>query len=161
LVGGLGRQGATTSGLPDWSVPYYQQGMQSAQPVVNDTLAGKYLTPDSNPYLKQYADAFSKNAADSYARGTSAQTMGQFQNAGAFGGTAMQETQAANNQAFQDSTNQALSGMFGNAYNQERSNQNGMANNLYGLPRGATTTPGQNGLAGALGGALTGYSLLK
>jgi hypothetical protein len=71
------------------------------QTQVADTLNGKYLDPQSNPYFKGALN----NIADAYARGTGAQTASAFNKAGAYGGSAMQETQAANNQAFANSLN--------------------------------------------------------
>jgi hypothetical protein len=98
----------------------YQQNTQN---LTNDTLSGKYLDPASNPYLAQTASAMGQQMADAYGRGTSAQTMAQFQKNGAYGGSAMQETQAANNQAFGNSLGNAMNSLFGGNYSQERGNQ--------------------------------------
>jgi len=95
----------------------------AATSLATDTMNGKYLNPETNPYLQKTADYMTKNMSDAYARGTGAQTMGQFQNAGAFGGSAMKETQAANNQQFADSLGNSLNSLYGGNYANERSNQ--------------------------------------
>lgn len=68
---------------------------------ITDTLNGKYLDPQSNPYFQGYLN----NAADAYARGTAAQTDAAFNSGGAYGGSAYQETKQAQNKAFADSLN--------------------------------------------------------
>lgn len=73
----------------------------ASQQQVTDTLNGKYLDPQSNSYFQGALN----NIADAYARGTGAQTSAAFNRAGAFGGSAMAETQGANNKAFADSLN--------------------------------------------------------
>lgn len=105
----------------------------AANTLATDTMNGKYLNPESNPYLAATGADMGKQMADAYARGTSAQTMGQFQNAGAFGGSAMQETQKANDQAFGNSLGTAMNNLYGGNYASERSNQLGMAGNTPAL----------------------------
>ena len=97
--------------------------MQAGAGMVQNTLNGQYMDPNSNPYLKGTFDAMSGRMADAYARGTGAQTMAQFNNAGAYGGSAMQEVQKANNTAFADSLGQLANQVYGDNYQQERSRQ--------------------------------------
>lgn len=97
--------------------------MQAGSQMVQNTLSGQYMNPDSNPYLKGTYDAMAGRMADAYARGTGAQTMAQFNNAGAYGGSAMQETQQANNTAFGDSLGQLANQVYGDNYQQERGRQ--------------------------------------
>ena len=41
----------TTQDLPAWQLPYFQGAMPGAARTMEDTIAGKYLDPASNPYL--------------------------------------------------------------------------------------------------------------
>lgn len=97
--------------------------MKAGAGMVQNTLNGQYMDPNSNPYLKGTYDAMAGRMADAYARGTGAQTMAQFNNAGAYGGSAMQEVQKANNTAFADSLGQLANQVYGDNYQQERSRQ--------------------------------------
>jgi hypothetical protein len=124
----------------------YQQNTQN---LTNDTLSGKYLDPASNPYLAQTASAMGQQMADAYGRGTSAQTMAQFQKNGAYGGSAMQETQAANNQAFGNSLGNAMNSLFGGNYSQERGNQLNTLNQIPNLTSSLYTGANNQLAAGA------------
>lgn len=73
----------------------------ASQQQVTDTLNGKYLDPQSNPYFQGTLN----NTADAYARGTHASTDAAFNRAGAYGGSAYTEQTGANNKAFADSLN--------------------------------------------------------
>ncbi|KMJ53790.1 hypothetical protein ACG97_05970 [Vogesella sp. EB] len=97
--------------------------MQAGAGMVQNTLNGQYMSPDSNPWLKGTYDAMAGRMSDAYARGTGAQTMAQFNNAGAYGGSAMQEVQQANNTAFADSLGQLANQVYGDNYQQERGRQ--------------------------------------
>ena len=111
----------------------------NTQKLTNDTLSGQYLDPTTNPYLAKTASAMGQQMADAYARGTGAQTMAQFQKNGAYGGSAMQETQAANNQAFGNSLGNAMNSLYGGNYSQERSNQLNTLNNTPALTQNLYT----------------------
>lgn len=83
------------------------------------TMEGQYFTPATanpysgpNPYLDQAIQKTQGDIARNYAAGTGAQTLAQFRNAGAFGGSAMQETQ--------DMQNRVLGDTLANASNQMR-----------------------------------------
>ncbi|WP_354686690.1 hypothetical protein [Cupriavidus necator] len=122
-------QGQTYAGLNP-----YQSG--AIQGVIDRGMAGSSLTDAAqnatqniasgggmyqsgqNPYMGEnpYLDAMiakqSGDIANAYATGTGAQTMAQFRNAGAFGGSAMAETQNMQNKTLADS--------IANASNQAR-----------------------------------------
>lgn len=102
----------------------------SGSPVVNaaqqqqlDTINGQYLNPDTNPYLQQTYDQAADRVTDSFARGTAAQTDARFARAGAFGGSAWNEMQGANQQALGDSLGGLAANIYGNNYANERSRQ--------------------------------------
>ncbi|MBY4946997.1 hypothetical protein K6V92_10240 [Cupriavidus respiraculi] len=82
------------------------------------TMQGQYFKPaevnpyaGANPYLDQAIQKTQGDIAKSYATGTGAQTMAQFRNAGAFGGSAMMEQQDMQNRALGDSLSNASSSM--------------------------------------------------
>lgn len=78
------------------------------------TMQGQYFAPSTvgNPYLDQTIQKTQGDIARNYAAGTGAQTLAQFRNSGAFGGSAMQETQ--------DAQNRVLGDTLANASNQAR-----------------------------------------
>lgn len=84
------------------------------------TMQGQYFAPSTigNPYLDQVIDKTQGDIARSYAAGTGAQTLAQFRNSGAFGGSAMQETQDMQNRALGDALSNASSSMRMQDYQQ-------------------------------------------
>lgn len=74
--------------------------------------SGQNAYMGENPYLDAMIAKQTGDISDAYARGTGAQTMAQFRNAGAFGGSAQAEQTAANNKTLADS--------IANASNQAR-----------------------------------------
>lgn len=97
--------------------------VNAAQQQTLNTINGDYLNPSTNPYLQQTYDQAAKRVADSFARGTAAQTDARFARAGAFGGSAWNEIQGANQQALGDSLSGMAANIFGNNYAQERNRQ--------------------------------------
>lgn len=88
-----------------------------------DTINGRYLNPQSNPYLQQTYDLAANRMADAYARGTGASTNAAFGSSGSFGGSAHQEMVQANNRAFGDSLANLGNQIFGGNYQAERARQ--------------------------------------
>ena len=91
------------------------------------TMQGQYFTPATanpysgpNPYLDQAIQKTQGDIARNYAAGTGAQTMAQFRNAGAFGGSAMQETQDMQNRALGDTLSNASNQMRMQDYNAQQ-----------------------------------------
>lgn len=89
----------------------------AAQDALMPTLQGAYLDPTTNPIW----GPMSSRLADAYATGTAAQTDAAFNRAGAFGlgNSAYEEAVGRNQQNFGD----ALAGLAGNIFNQERGRQ--------------------------------------
>lgn len=111
-----------------------RQRAAAGSPVVNaaqqqalSTINGDYLNPQSNPYLQQTYDLAANRMTDAYSRGTAAQTDANFARAGAFGGSAWNERQQANEQSLGDSLAMLGNQIFGNNYQRERQNQLGMS----------------------------------
>ncbi|MCD6674839.1 MAG: hypothetical protein LT106_18555 [Burkholderiaceae bacterium] len=95
----------------------------AAQQQTMDTIGGNYLTPESNPYLQQTFDTAANRVTDAFSRGTAAQTDARFARAGAFGGSAWNEAQQANQTALGDSLSGLAANLYGNNYAQERARQ--------------------------------------
>lgn len=95
----------------------------ASQQQTMDTMAGNYLNPATNPYLQQTYDTAANRVADSFARGTAAQTDARFARANAFGGSAWNEAQQANQTALGDSLAGLAANIYGNNYAQERGRQ--------------------------------------
>ncbi|MCL4823366.1 MAG: hypothetical protein KJZ57_04020 [Anaerolineales bacterium] len=107
-----------------------RQRSMAGSPVVNaaqqqtlNTINGDYLNPSTNPYLQQTFDQAANRVTDAFSRGTAAQTDARFARAGAFGGSAWNEMQGANQQALGDSLAGMAANIFGNNYAQERNRQ--------------------------------------
>ena len=172
-------------GLVDYALPAGQSYAQMAQNTINGQYLGQGLGTNpyagANPYLDQSMDNVSRRMTDDYKNGTAAQTMGQFAQAGAFGGSAHQQFTESQNRAFADSLGQTLGNMQmqdyttqqGLAENQlnrnlqqfqgERSNMMGASTGLGNLGQTSTSTmqgvgPVQGALAGAMGGWAMGNS---
>ena len=95
----------------------------ASQQQTMDTIAGNYLDPSTNPYLQQTFDTAADRVTDAFSRGTAAQTDARFARAGAFGGSAWNEAQQANQTALGDSLSGLAANLYGNNYAQERSRQ--------------------------------------
>jgi len=107
-----------------------RQRSMAGSPVVNaaqqqtlNTINGDYLNPQTNPYLQQTFDQAANRVTDAFSRGTAAQTDARFARAGAFGGSAWNQAQQANQTALGDSLAGMAANIFGNNYAQERNRQ--------------------------------------
>jgi len=107
-----------------------RQRSMTGSPVVNaaqqqtlNTINGDYLNPQTNPYLQQTFDQAANRVTDAFSRGTAAQTDARFARAGAFGGSAWNQAQQANQTALGDSLAGMAANIFGNNYAQERNRQ--------------------------------------
>jgi hypothetical protein len=91
--------------------------VDTANPYASQTTsvaANPYM--GQNPYLaQQVADAQGKTA-DAYRTGTASQTMGQFRNAGAFGGSAQQQYTDSQNATLGDTLGKISTDMYGADY---------------------------------------------
>ncbi|SOY79927.1 conserved hypothetical protein [Cupriavidus taiwanensis] len=117
------------------------------------TMQGQYFRPTEvnpyggatnpysgpNPYIDQAIQKTQGDIARSYAAGTGAQTLAQFRNAGAFGGSAMQETQ--------DMQNRALGDTLANASSQMRMQDYGMQQQLAAQDLARNAQIAESGLA--------------
>lgn len=99
--------------------PLYNASQQQTLNTIN----GDYLNPSTNPYLQQTYDQAADRMTDAFSRGTAAQTDSAFARSGAFGGSAWNEAQQANQTALGDSLAGLAANMYGGNYSQERSRQ--------------------------------------
>ncbi|MGX9693793.1 hypothetical protein ACTJNK_25890 [Achromobacter anxifer] len=109
-------------------------GVNAAESGITSTLQGQYMRgalenpyvgqknayAGANPYLDQAIQKTQGDIARNYAAGTGAQTLAQFRNSGAFGGSAMQETQDMQNRALGDALSNASSNMRMQDYDMQR-----------------------------------------
>lgn len=114
-----------------------QQGLQaliqraiSGSPILNaaqtnlaDTLSGKYLAAESNPYLSGMYDAAARSMMQKYTEGVQPEANAMFNRAGAFGGTAHRLYQAQQARDLQQGLGDLASSMYGTAYGDERQRQ--------------------------------------
>lgn len=95
----------------------------AAQQQTLSTINGDYLNPQTNPYLQQTFDQAANRVSDAFSRGTAAQTDARFARSGAFGGSAWNEAQQANQTALGDSLSGLAANIYGGNYAQERNRQ--------------------------------------
>ena len=127
-----GQLNATTNDTQNNAVNNYNN-LTNTQ-ALNDTISGKYLDPSTNPYLQKTYDIAANNINKSYGEQTD-QYDSKFGSNSFWGGSqhqkALQDLQGKETQALSDLNTQ----IYGNAYNQERTNQMNAINqagNLYG-----------------------------
>lgn len=149
-AGGLGANGkpagqvTTTQDVPDWQRPYIQQLMQQAQGVygangpgnqsligpatqqMQDTIGGKYLDPNTNPYLDQTY----RHAAGL----VNANVASTFENANRYGSGAHQGV-------LQEGLNNLATNIYGGNYQQERTRQQAASTAAPAFTTGAAATP--------------------
>jgi hypothetical protein len=109
----------TSRGLTDTTQGLANQGVTQA----GKTLAGDYLDPASNPYLKGTYDAAAAQVANTYSTATAPGIMAAAQRAGQFGSSAMDESMALSRYDFGENLNSLASNIYGGNYANERNRQ--------------------------------------
>lgn len=99
------------------------QGQLDGMNVFQDTLQGKYMDPNSNPWLTATAQKAMGDISNNYRTGTGVNTDAAAARAGAFGGSAWQQQVNANERALGDSLGNAANQFYGQNYFNERNNQ--------------------------------------
>jgi hypothetical protein len=136
--------------------PYQEQGIsqiagsasQQGQDVgamrgsIMDTLGGKYLDPSTNPYLKETYGQAAKGLTDEYQLSTAPMLMAQAQRAGAFGGSAYDQTRQQNEYGLGQGLASLGNQIYGQNYQAERQRQLSAQQAVPGLMQ-AETMPGQ------------------
>lgn len=99
------------------------------QQFIQDTMAGKYLNPDSNPYLAKSADAIRRNMSEQFGDMTNA-IDSRVNRSGFWGGSAHQGMLEKARDDLAEKQGDALNNLYGNAYSQERERQFGAYNSM-------------------------------
>lgn len=134
-LGGLGtgsNTGAASSYLQNLFANGSNVGVDTNNPYANQTTSvGTNPYIGQNPYLAQQVSNAQQQTADAYKTGTASQTMAQFRNAGAFGGSAQQQYTDQQNQQLGNQLGQIATNMYGQDYaNTQQLAQQGINNQL-------------------------------
>ena len=123
LTGAASNQASTSNAAMDYykSLTGNPNGFSITNPYTGNvsasTAADAYADPSNNPYLAQTVAASNQQITDAYQNGTAADTLAQFRNAGAFGGSAQQQTTSQNEKNLATALSNNTSGMYNAAYN--------------------------------------------
>lgn len=88
-----------------------------------NTLAGSYLSPESNPWLYGTFDAAARKVTDAYSTATAPGITAQFQRAGQFGSSAMNEALGLSRSTLGDNLDALAAQIYGGNYQLERDRQ--------------------------------------
>lgn len=119
-LGGLNtgsNTGAASSYLQNLLQNGSNVGVDASNPYASQTTSvasNPYI--GQNPYLAQQVQNAQQQTADAYNTGTASQTMAQFRNAGAFGGSAQQQYTDQQNQQLGNQLGQIATNMYGQDY---------------------------------------------
>lgn len=98
-------------------------GMSEMNQLMTDTLAGKYLTPESNPFLGQMYDAAADSVTKNYRDAIAPQQAAQAAMAGAFGGSASANEALKSQYGLGQNLSQMATQLYGDNYARERQMQ--------------------------------------
>lgn len=130
------------------AAPGMDDGVAGIRGYADDLISGKYLTPDSNPYVKGMAEAATRGATDNFNRSILPQLDSAAISQGAYGGA--RNGIAAGTLAGETDKNvrDTYANIYGNNYQMERSYQDN-ASRLYGQANQLALAPAQTlGAAG-------------
>lgn len=136
---------------------------QDANRLVSDTVGGKYLSPDSNPYLQQTADALARNSREQFA-----QNLARVNGAAAQGGSLLSTRAAlaggqvarAGAQDLNDSLTRLYAGNYGAERGlQTQASQQAVNNSLLPLNQLLAIMGMLKGSAGKSSGTQSGWSV--
>lgn len=108
----------------------YEQQALGAQPVIDaatqqlsSTLDGDYLSPESNPYLREMSDAVGRQMTRQYSEGVAPGVQGQFSRSGRSGSGLFANAMDSSRDTFQRGLGEMNANLYGGAYNNERNRQ--------------------------------------
>lgn len=90
---------------------------------VQDSAGGKYLSPETNPYLQATYDLAARGVTDQYQNSTAPGITADALRAGAFGGSAQAELQNQARYGLGQNLSELGTQIYGGNYQQERQNQ--------------------------------------
>lgn len=102
-------------------------GMNETNQYALDVLSGKYLTPDSNPYVKQLYDTAARSVTNNYQDSIAPQQAANAAFAGAFGGSAQANEQVRSRYGLGQNLSDLATQVYGGNYAAERQRQSEMA----------------------------------
>lgn len=123
ITGAASNQASTSNAAMDYykSLTGNPNGFSITNPYTGNvsasTAADAYADPSNNPYLAQTVAASNQQITDAYQNGTAADTLSQFRNAGAFGGSAQQQTTSQNEKNLGTTLSNNTANMYNAAYN--------------------------------------------
>jgi hypothetical protein len=117
------------------------QGVAAAGQNNADTLNGKYLDPNSNPYLKSTFDAAADDVTRRYQTATAPQTAGAMESAGRYGSGAYQNQVKNNEIDLGKSLGSLAANIYGGNYQTERGNQMTAAGQAGGINQAQYINP--------------------
>lgn len=128
--------------------PFGEAGT-NAERYLTDAASGKYLSPDSNPYLAGMVDAANRRATQAFNTSTLPSLTAQFSASGRYGSGQQEAVAGRAANSLQQNITDNTANMYGTAYNNERSLQQQAAAGLadYGsqqstaITRAAALTP--------------------
>jgi len=91
--------------------------------MLGDTLSGKYLDPNTNPYLKATYDQAAQGVTDQYRTAIAPSTMASAQLSGQMGGSAYNQLKNMDQYSLGQNLNNLATDIYGGNYQQERLNQ--------------------------------------
>lgn len=123
-------------------------GVTAASNMNNDTIAGKYLSPETNPWLTATYRAAADPVTASYMTATAPQTASAFSRAGRYGSGSYDNAVSQNEQNLGRTLGNLGTNIFGGNYQNERQNQITAAGMAPGLNQASFFNPTQALLAG-------------
>lgn len=110
------------------------------------TAANSFADPANNPYLANSVNAANQQITDAYNNSTAPQTLAQFRNAGAFGGSAQQQATAQQEKQLGTALANNTANMYNSAYNTAAgvASQNAAQQNAVGMSNQAIGTNANN-----------------
>lgn len=101
----------------------FSQGLTGVQNLVDETIAGKYLDPNTNPHLRETYDVAAGDVTNQYQDAIAPELAAKFAQAGALGGTANANADMVSRYGLGQNLRGLASDIYGQNYQQERSRQ--------------------------------------
>lgn len=100
-----------------------EPSLQAGQGQLDKTVAGDYLNPATNPYLKATSDAATRQLTDQYSMSTAPGMMAAAERAGGMGGSGFNEMSALSRFGLGQNIADMNANIYGQNYQQERGRQ--------------------------------------
>ncbi len=139
--------GATPAMTQGWdqAIRRAQQGsplIPAAQGMTLDTINGKYLDPNSNPFLAATYGAAADQVTNAYRTATAPGTAAAYSAAGRYGSGARNQAVDQNNRGLLDKLNTLATSIYGGNYEAERQRQMTAAGGAPGMTQAGYIEPG-------------------